>query len=272
MKKLTSLLMLTLAMTVMVNAPLKAEENQTTQTEETNKAGEMHRSITKADEMIAAGKEDHVPVGSRTVSLVEHVAIQEERAQRAQEAAEEKNGGEEVSVVDSEDDEDVIAAKVYRTSHNGVYFQPTAVSPDGRSVTLQDGSCWAIASSDAYKTHDWLASDTVLIFPSHSWFSNYQYVLLNQQTGRTCKANLTLGPLYNGVHTHWVVAVDYLTREIVLEDGSYWKIAGGDNKTLNKWLVNDTVMVGINDTWLSSYPNILINVNMLNYVEAECQN
>jgi len=205
---------------------------------------------------LSAG-EEHVPVGTRALSHSEHVNIQEQR-----ELLSEEN-------IPSQADKDLIAKKTYYTSHEGAFHRPIAVTYTGDRVTLEDGTVWQVRIKDRSKTLDWLIGDSLIILPNHSWFSSYHYVLLNQNTGKEVKVNMLLGPIYNGVHTHWVVAIDYYNKEVCLEDGSVWRIS---SSILNKWLVNDTVVIGVNDAWFSSNPNILINVNMLNYVTAVCEN
>ncbi|CDR34042.1 hypothetical protein [Criblamydia sequanensis] len=169
--------------------------------------------------------------------------------------------------------EEVLAARAtYYTSHQGVFYRPVAVTAFGDQVTLVDGSIWNVRWEHRYKTLDWLVSDTILVLPNHSWFSAYQFRLVNQNTGADAEVNLALGPLYNGIYTRWIIAIDYFNREICLDDGSIWRISPADDLVLKKWVVNDTVILGINDSWFSSHPNILLNVNMLNYACGTCEN
>jgi hypothetical protein len=252
--------------------------------------------------------EEHIPVGNRSLSHVEWVKQQEQREKvtnmrnalmhkddcdGCSKCDKDRKTVEETIVQDEMDDavafdeaekksfrfcdeeptdEELVAKKTYYTSHKGAFHRPIAVTPLGDEVTLEDGSVWKIKYDHRYKTLDWLAGDNILVLPNHAWFSSYYYRLVNQNTGADVETNLFLGPIYNGVYTHWIVAIDYFNNEICLEDGSTWKIAGGDYGRLKKWLVNDTIIIGINDSWFSSKPNILINVNMLNFVCGICQN
>lgn len=236
---------------------------------------------------------DHVPVGVRSMPHAEFVRVQEQRAKRAAERMPkemEVQGEDAFVTLDQDDaiesdtapllaksmeqkgdqDDELIAKKTYYTSHQGAFHRPLAISSSGDSITLEDGSVWQIRIKDRGKTLDWLSGDSLIILPNHSWFSSYHYVLLNQNTGADIKVNMMLGPIYNGVYTHWIIAIDYYNKEVCLEDGTVWTVSGSDFSTLKKWLVNDTVIIGVNDSWFSSKPNILINVNMLNYVAAIC--
>lgn len=208
---------------------------------------------------------EHVPVGERRLSSEDYLKIQERRAL----LTEERDPNSSLAGID---DEELIVKKNYYTSHPGVFHHPIAITALGDYVTLDDGSGWQVKDKDRIKTLDWLAGDSIIILPNHAWFSSYYYVLHNQNTGNGVQVNLTMGPIYNGIYTHWIVAIDYYNKELCLEDGSVWSISGGDEGTMKKWLVNDTIIIGINDSWFSNKPNILINVNMLNNVAAICIN
>lgn len=234
---------------------------------------------------------ERVPVGTRASSHVDWVKAQEIRCQLIQKcengeelSEEERNNlsetdqqaGEE-SLADPQTEE--IAAKglktssEYYTTHQGAFHHPKVVSLLGEKVELEDGSIWSVYLDDRYKTLDWMTGDVVIILPNNSLFSSYRYRLVNLNTSASVKVNLTLGPIYNGLFSHWIVAINHLYHEICLEDGTIWKISSLDDTILNKWLPNDTVIIGINSGWFSSVnPNILINVNTNNFVIGGCVN
>lgn len=221
-----------------------------------------------------SNEKNHVPVGSRVVSLQEQVAQQENRAKLS---SMNLHDDEPVAIqplsqvkVTAEDttssDERVTNHSMFYTSHPGAFHRPYYISAFGDTIEFEDGSIWMVYSGDAYKLMNWLPNDPIVITSNHSWFSSYNFRLTNQNTGASVEANLTLGPIYNGLYTHWIVAIDYYYDIVYLEDGTVWNMSYLDDSIVRKWVVNDTVIIGINDSWLSSSkPNILINVNMLNY-------
>jgi hypothetical protein len=214
---------------------------------------------------------DHIEPGIRALSHAERVRIQEERANEEKDTEEEKQGEESEESKDALQTASVTKAGIYFTTHPGAFYSPAAISVFGDSVELNDGSLWSIASGDTYKVLNWLSSDAVVLTPNHDWFSSYMFRMTNQDTGVSVKCNMVLGPVYNGIYTHWIIAIDYVSNEIYLDDGTRWSVTGWDSSTFNKWLPNDTVMIGINDGSRSgSHPNILINVNTLTYVRSIC--
>ncbi|NGX43661.1 MAG: hypothetical protein K940chlam7_01960 [Chlamydiae bacterium] len=239
-------------------------------------------------------EQKHIGVGEREMKHIERVQLQEKRAYLARRAEGETAISDEEEVElspeelqeltllsDGEEDQvpdapynlvkKGVNATTYYTTHEGAFHNPLAVSLLGDTVELEDGSIWAVNSSDRYKTLDWMTGDTIIVTPNHSWFSSYDYCFININTGVHVKVNLSLGPIYNGIFTHWILAIDYGHREICLEDGSVWEISTFDGSVVDNWLPNDTVIIGINDGWFTGgNPNILINVNMNNYAMGKC--
>lgn len=238
-----------------------------------------------AAEDVENEQKEHIQVGIRSMSHAERVKTKEARIELFEKV---KKGEEDLQLTDEEqaeltkgpeqEDSESKTAKnlsksTYLTTHKGAFHNPISVSLLGDAVELEDGSIWSVCSSDRYKTLDWMTGDLIVITLNHGLFSSYDYHLSNLNTGAKIRVNLALGPIYNGVYTHWIIAIDYVWKEICLEDGSVWKISSLDGSVLNKWLPNDTVIMGINDGWFSgSNPNMLINVNMNNIVIGRCVN
>jgi hypothetical protein len=213
-------------------------------------------------------EQKHITVGDREMSYSDRITQKENRFKQIEE-----NKDNDASEEPLENAKTIKAfnSTSYYTTHNGAFNHPYAVAWDGSSVELADGSIWSVSSDDRYSTLNWLTGDTIIVIPNHNLFSVYNYRLVNINTGANVKVNLSLGPIYNGIFTHWIVAIDTLFGEIMLEDGSLWKMSGWDSSITNKWFVNDTIIIGINDGWLStSNPNILINVNTNNHAIGYC--
>jgi hypothetical protein len=233
--------------------------------------------------MADVNEENHIPVGDRALGHAERVLIQEKKYELIQKLENGEELGEEESRVVSEgeiNEENVkskliakssINATTYYSSHQGAMHHPIAVSLLGETIELEDGSIWSVSSGDRHQTLDWMTGDIIVILPNHTWFSSYDYRLVNLNTGANIKVNLSLGPIYNGFYTHWIIAIDYKHGEICLEDGSVWDMSSWDSSIVSNWLPNDTIIIGINDGWFSgSNPNMLINVNMNDHAIGNC--
>ena len=146
----------------------------------------------------------------------------------------------------------------------------THITSQGDLIQIEDGSYWDIPSSDRHVLYNWRAGDVLLITPNPFFFSFYTYAIQNTSTGTFILANLSIGPIANGVYTHWITGLNQTSGQIVLENGSLWKVCGSDwdMNQFNKWVVGDTLIIGSNDKPYSSYDNILINVNLNHYVRA----
>lgn len=164
-----------------------------------------------------------------------------------------------------------LSSKSLYTSHPGAFYSPWVVSLFGDTVEFNDGSVWSICFEDRTFTYNWLITDDVIVTPNDEWFSLYAYRLTNQQTGIAVRANLYLGPIYRGIFSYWIVAIDYINGQVCLQDGSIWSMSPIDLNIVRKWIVGDTVIIGVNNNAFASIrPNILINVNTNNYGIGNC--
>jgi hypothetical protein len=143
------------------------------------------------------------------------------------------------------------------------------ISAYGDTIEIEDGSWWKISSSDSYTALSWRPGDQVSITPNSGWFSSYTYCLTNRNTGSYVKANLNVGPVAYGANSHWINSIDYLTGHVFLENGTCWCISNNDSYIFREWAPNDCIIIGLNDSWFTSYDHILINVNMNTFLRAK---
>ncbi len=141
-------------------------------------------------------------------------------------------------------------------------------SPKGKIVEIEDGSSWEINPADVFKARNWLGSDPIVITQNRVWFSSFEYRFYNQVTGVSVEANLSLGPFLNNPYTRFIVAIDYDTGVVGLSDDTYWKISGYDRNLFNRWVLNDVIIIGANDSPWSWDDSILINFSTGNFAYA----
>lgn len=139
----------------------------------------------------------------------------------------------------------------------------------GNTVDMEDGAVWKISRYDAPKVLTWSGDHPIMITQNHRWFSQYNYRIINQATGESLEANLYLGPFHNGPYTRYIVSIDLYHGCAILNDGTHWKVSPYDAYLFDQWRLHDTVIIGYNSGYDSSYQGLLINVNMNCSVRAE---
>jgi hypothetical protein len=145
---------------------------------------------------------------------------------------------------------------------------------NGQVLELGDGSQWKVDPSELYRLNSWNQGDAIAITQCHNPFSSYNYYLTNKSksgflsSNAYVKVNLHQGPFAFGPNSHWIVGINYDTRQVNLENGSCWNI-GHNVEAFYNWQVNDTILIGVNDHPLSFAKSILINVNMNTCVHAD---
>lgn len=148
-----------------------------------------------------------------------------------------------------------------------------SVSAFGDSVELEDGSVWKVSSYDQYKASYWLSQDPLIITQNHKWFSNYNYRIINKNSGASLDANLRFGPIKNGSYTLYISFIDKNNKTLNLIRGNdeitHWEICSFDEHLFHDWELSDAIILGQNSGWSSQYESILINVNMNTFVRAK---
>jgi hypothetical protein len=133
----------------------------------------------------------------------------------------------------------------------------------GDWVSFEDGSKWQISFSDQFEVSYWWKGDIVYVTQSDKLLSIYDYMIINESRGTVIYANRVSKPYYNGAYTRYIVAIDRFSDRILLNDGTWWNVAWIDDTIMQRWMENDTVIIGINSGWdCLTYPFIVINVGI----------
>ena len=149
--------------------------------------------------------------------------------------------------------------------------------PQDNIVKTEDGAEWVFDKNDNYIMHTWRSGDAIVISPKGRWLwgSNYAYIMTNKTLGTSVDVNLFLGPIAFGSYSTWIIGIDQNNGQVYLLNGqgerTIWEISNVDLYLFKDWEVNDTLIIGQNDSWLwwfSSYNHILVNVNMNHFVRA----
>ena len=149
------------------------------------------------------------------------------------------------------------------------YHWVKEVALDGKAITTEDGAQWNVADTDYYKTTNWKEGDVLTLSPNNWWFCTHHYYLTNQNAGSYVRVNLAIGPVAYGPKTHFIVGIDYKNSALFLENNTSWIIPSTYASIFEDFAVNDTIIIGVNETWVSTYDTMLINVNLNTYLPAK---
>jgi hypothetical protein len=237
-------------------------------------------------------REEHVAVGSRPMDPEKIKRIEEQALQSAYSSDDETQTPPTSELqtavkktkykVESEPEFRLASARVMASPLFSLVNFPischwlTSRSPDFRHVQIEDGSTWEITASDYSTINSWRTDDPLFITPNNSWFgfSSYRYYISNRVTNTYVKANLVDGPVAFGPYSNWVTGIDFVQKQVFLQNQTVWTIDPqdmyilADRRNNTEWAPNDHIIVILHDNRYSPYDHILINVNMNNQVRA----
>lgn len=232
-------------------------------------------AATYAEEETPPPQEEHAPVGIREMDPEKREWMEKQRALESGEE-EEKTPADFRKVANTPSEghfslapRAIAAPRITFASYRPILCHTlVSLAMTGDSVETEDGAHWRINAADAYHLSAWMPGDQLVITPNTYWFSSYDYYITNKRTGTYVKADLCVGPLQYGPYSHWIIGMDYYSGHIFLENGTTWCVHSSDAYVFRDWAINDHIILGVNDAWLSCHDYILINVNMDNYIRA----
>lgn len=145
------------------------------------------------------------------------------------------------------------------------------ISPNADTITLENGSAWAIAENDQMTAKAWSAGTALVITPNKLsiWSKltrkelRYKYRFVNLETNAYVQTNLSLGPFCQNPYTLKIRKINTTTGEVSFTNGTLWKLDTSKISAvvLKDWELGDYVMTGKNTTWFGfGLPDIVINV------------
>ncbi|NGX56655.1 MAG: hypothetical protein K1060chlam5_00898 [Candidatus Anoxychlamydiales bacterium] len=149
------------------------------------------------------------------------------------------------------------------------------VKADGSAIVIEDESVWRIRNGYQKEVLKWTMSDPIILVQNDSyvssWIYGYNYKMINKNTNTAVEVKLHLLPKLNNPYILFVSYIDPIRKEVGLSDGTFWKIDSSQFYLINKWELNDSVVVGSNlyKRWYSNQECILINVAIRSDVRAD---
>jgi len=181
-----------------------------------------------------------------------------------------------VTVTNPEEKVETIVSGGYNENYyEGCYHFVATIGANGFNIDLLDGSTWDVHPRDRYivsnTSNPWKDGDSILIGTSSHVFNNssekgsYRFEAYNRRTFSRVKIEPTGGPFASKCRA----ISDFGFNRVSLNDGSSWEISTFDAGMTRKWKVTHSIILGINNTWDSSWnPYILYNVDTNQYVRV----
>jgi hypothetical protein len=159
------------------------------------------------------------------------------------------------------------SARTYLPSSAHVISQISAL---GDEVQFEDGSVWKVSPYDCAQAFQWRDHLTpVSVMQNTSWFSSYNFRIINKETGNSIVTNLFQGPWKGGEKSHYVIEYDMNNGTVKLssqEEVTHWEIHPSDLHKFKDWNFNDSIPVIIGQNadydavWSPNWEGLLINV------------
>lgn len=195
----------------------------------------------------------------RQLSDLEYYLMQEERFKDEQQMLEEGGVDEEkLNKMNTEGEEETKTAGCFschdkQYQYKEIFQVPIWFAEDDSLIQLQDGSLWQIDPRDIPLIYHWLLNNHRLyITPNRWYFSDYRFEIVNADLEQIIRVNRVGNPIFN---VHQIKIIDYDHDVITISEGydifgrptySRWKISYKDHHTINKWLIEDRIIVGAN--------------------------
>ena len=137
------------------------------------------------------------------------------------------------------------------------YHLVAAKQIDGKLIELGDGSQFIIFPADAETVLQWETNTPVTISPNAYPYAGSDFFITNQRNGVSVYANFSNGPVIGHRLTNQIEHIDLHYGEIYLRDGrgnlTCWQIEPQDLQYIAKWELQETVVIGVNDSWFSRF-------------------
>lgn len=151
--------------------------------------------------------------------------------------------------------------------------QAVSIGYYGESVSIEDGSIFAVRGRDQWLVRGWPAGSLVTLAPNHGHFfglisSGYDLCLVNTDLNEKVEVDLVAGPFLFGPESLWITGIDYYTGFLYLNDGSILEVDSFDRGLMSEWLLNEHVILGCNDGWHQQFPFMVVNVASVDYVRV----
>jgi hypothetical protein len=143
------------------------------------------------------------------------------------------------------------------------FYYIKSIGVDGETLVTTDETMWQISKHSTKIASRWSPNCTITITPS-SWYSSYDYYLVNNTTGEQVTAKLSQGPFLE--YAIFITHLNPYNGTVSLSNGMQWHVSR--NRNFASWQVGQAVLIGNNSSWFGK-DHILININENNYATSD---
>ncbi len=143
------------------------------------------------------------------------------------------------------------------------------VSSSAEGFTIHDGTQWRVSSDYRDDVRTWLPGDHLVISLNHTPLSSYAYWAKNLRTNTYAAVNFFLTADLHARYTHCIRCLDQDKLLLFLNNRVGFEVDFRDKDKLKDWAENDTILLGISNTWFSSFNLMLININLNQHVNVK---
>jgi hypothetical protein len=137
---------------------------------------------------------------------------------------------------------------------------------DEGKIQIEDGSIWEVVQYDREKTEKFL--DVPLSFRAdESWLSaEAQCCFINKISNEKIVVALVSPPDSYIQFSHWVAYLEPKKSILFLDNGSIFSLYDNDREYFKNWLVDDFVITGDYQSWMSQNKHILFNYRTKKFI------
>lgn len=197
--------------------------------------------------------------------VAEEQEIVKKDEQQAVASYKQLNPGQEIEETENKETT-VVHGAGHKTTHNGSNHVYVGTTLFGDQIEMEDGSYWLTNPGDRYKLQGWYSGDPIIVMQNSAWFGKpqYPYKIYNERSYESVEVELSAAPIWDSFYRRFIIEIykpEFGDGYLKLNDGSLWILDNTYKNVWGLWLVNDTMIIGTNDSMFSFFtPDLLINV------------
>jgi hypothetical protein len=136
-------------------------------------------------------------------------------------------------------------------------------------LRIEDGSKWQVHESDIHKLEAF--KEGAFIFRAdENWFSSdVKCSFINKINNTSLNVALLSPPEGYAEKSHWIAFFEPKKSILFLDNGSIFSLYDNDREYFKNWLVDDFVITGDYESWMTQSKHILFNYRTKEFIFGE---